>query len=169
MRRSATKSIGRLVQLEESVLDEWGIERCSSRLQSCVRLALTRLSSEALLRLRGDSRLQVEAVRLNPESIWAYFPVRSGECGDRPVNLQLEPLVRVNGLKIKKRTAILLLLRTRVGRGEKDSALVGDILHHLGHVLLYLRNPKRRNDCCDARQEVRRVWLAAPALDFNSG
>jgi hypothetical protein len=129
---------------------EWGLERCSRSIQQCMRWVLRCYPADTLLSLRREPRLQVEVFSRVPETVWAYFPIRPGQ-GE--VNLQLKWFVQSGRLRLKDEAEILLLLGARLRHGETAEDCEGQILHHLGHVLLYLRSPESPNECADARRE----------------
>jgi hypothetical protein len=54
--------------------------------------------------------------------------------------------------QLKPETRVLLLLNA--ARIEEET-FEGDLRHHLGHVLLYLRSPTASNECADADREWR--------------
>jgi len=143
---------------------EWGIDEQPRRIQRSVRRVLSELDPETLLALK-DPRLQV---LISPTTIWdtwAYFPMHSKNdfSGPQECRLIMEPLALPE-------TRVLLLLGTDFTRKAMLAATVvlppgtttspsdfEDYLrHHLGHALLYLRSPKARNECADARREWRR-------------
>ncbi len=122
---------------------------------------LNQIPAETLLTLRREPRLQVEAVLRTPETMWAYFPIRAGQVGDEHLNIQLDLLVQASKLTLRAKAEILLLLRTKMGRGENDPDVMGDMAHHFGHLSLYLRNPKAKNNCPDATRVWNRLAKAA--------
>jgi hypothetical protein len=82
-------------------------------------------------------------VKVLPESdlgIWAYFPVHHRRLIARK-------------LHASAKTRVLLVLG--VSHFEKNSAklLKDQLRDHLGHALLYLRDPKAQNECVDAERE----------------
>lgn len=139
------------------LLQEWQIK--PSKLREAVASALSELSASALFRLRNEPRLQVEMDRGAPET-WAYFPIHQGQVGDEHVNLQLGFVVRAAGIRLREDAEILLLLKDRLRRGQNDRARIDEIVHHLGHILLYLRNAKAKNTCHAANRELDRNSFA---------
>ncbi len=129
-------------------MKEWGMAEQPPRLQSCVRKALCELDGEALLRLK-DPRLEVMVI---PESsgmgfVWPYFPIHK----HRSVVKQAIEF----GQRPKTETRVLLVL-TAPDFETQPAPFLDDCLRDaLGHVLLYLRAPKARNECSDAMNEWR--------------
>jgi hypothetical protein len=74
--------------------------------------------------------------------VWAYFPVHR----NRLIARRLQP---------KPQTRVLLVLSAADFAKEPARTLEDYLRDHLGHVLLYLRSPKARNECRDAMQEWR--------------
>lgn len=160
---------------------EWQMSEQPRRIQRCVRRVLTELDGEALLRLK-DPRLEimvlseaelrrVQAVirtlvictltsvptpqqwatalqrwlKRHPgmvigHSVWAYFPVHR-----RRYIARLFPA--------KPETRVLLVFGPTDGGREPVKVFEDHLRDHLGHVLLYLRSPKARNECPDAMKE----------------
>ena len=100
------------------------------------------MSADALLTLK-DSKLEVTAQPEAGHSVWAYFPIHR----NRIVSRKLEP---------RPGTRVMLVLGE--GHFERDisKALEEYLRNHLGHVLLYLREPRANNDCAAAMKEWRR-------------
>jgi hypothetical protein len=152
-------------------MQEWGMGEQSRRIQRSVRRVLIELSTESLLRLK-DPRLQVLVSPTTIYDTWAYFPMHSKNhfSGPQECRLIMEPLALPE-------TRVLLLLGTNFTRKAMLAATVvlppdtttspsdfEDYLRHqLGHVLLYLRSPKARNNCPDALREWTRA--ARPCSD----
>jgi hypothetical protein len=130
------------------LMAEWGLEKHSRRIQTCMRRVLGELTPQTLLVLRREPRLQVV---VHPEegcSVWAYFPIHKNRFIVRHVihlGIQVRPTVRV------------LLVISEARFYKQPLKLTRDQLRdHLGHVLLYLRSPKAQNDCRNAGKEWRR-------------
>jgi hypothetical protein len=165
-------------------MQEWGMGEQSRRIRSSVRRVLNELTGEALLFLK-DPRLEVKVLsdadlqrvqtviralvirtlsslptpqqwqervcrwlERHPgivigHSVWAYFPVHR-----RRYVARLFPP--------KPETRVLLVFSTAGAEKERRKVFEDQIRDHLGHVLLYLRSPKARNDCPDAMKEWRR-------------
>jgi hypothetical protein len=165
-------------------LQEWRMDEQSPRLQASVRRVLNELDAEALLRLK-DPKLEVEVVAAEENhSIWAYFPVRrltaskeqplakiretiaglplplSERNRERAMRLFGQLIVQV--LQPKPRTRVLLVFSTACAESEPRRAFEQQLRDHLGHVLLYLREPKANNDCTAAMKEWR-MSVRAPA------
>ena len=120
---------------------EWGMDGQPQCLRTSVRRVLNELDTEALLRLQ-DPRFEV-VVRPEPDfSVWAYFPIH----GRRLIARQLRP---------RRQTRVMLVFS--LGGLAHDSAESFEecLRDHLGHSLLYLRDPKAWNDCAAARKEWR--------------
>ena len=165
-------------------MQEWGISEQPRHIQHSVRRVLSELTAEALLCLK-DPRLEVKvlsdadlqhvqaAIRAlvigtltsvpTPQqwwarvqrwlarhpgmaighSVWAYFPVHR-----RRYVARLFPP--------KPETRVLLVFSTASAENERRKVFEDQIRDHLGHILLYLRSSKARNDCPDAMREWRR-------------
>lgn len=139
------------------LMKEWGMERCSRTMQACMRWALRPYPGAALLILRREPRLQVEILSWVPETVWAYFPIHHGQIADQYLNSQLKFIIKNLGLHLKDEAHVLLLLGTRRKPGETADDCGVQLLHHFGHIFLYLRTPKSRNECDDARRENARL------------
>lgn len=72
--------------------------------------------------------------------LWAYFPVYRL----RLIARKLQP---------KPETRVLLVLSTAHFDRQPVRRSCDELRDHLGHVLLYLRKPKARNECADALAE----------------
>jgi len=165
-------------------MQEWGMSEQSRRIQTSVRRVLSELDCDALLRLK-DQRLEVkvlseadvhivetvirtmvirtltsvptpqqwQAARLRwlkrhpgiiiGHSVWAYFPIHR----KRTVAQLFPP---------KPETRVLLVFGPPKAKGETVRFFEDALRDHLGHVLLYLRSPKARNNCPNALREWRR-------------
>jgi hypothetical protein len=122
-------------------MQEWRMGEQSRRIQTCVRKVLNELVAEAHLILRGP-RLEVMVAPESSHSVWAYFPMHR----NRWIARQLSP---------KPETRVLLVLSTAGFEKEPVRQLGEYLRHHLGHALLYLDDPKARNECKDAMKEWR--------------
>ncbi len=145
-------------------MQEWGMGEQSRRIQSSVRRVLNELTGEALLFLK-DPRLEVKVLSdadlqrvaedgglrtsdgwkghpslMIGHSVWAYFPIGY-------IGRLLYP---------KPETCALLVFSAPQAKREQGKLFEDRLRDHLGHVLLYLRSPKARNDCPDAMKEWRR-------------
>ena len=133
------------------LLTEWGVDGHAPRLAATVRDALSELAAEAYLLLR-DPRLQVVIRPAAAFSVWAYFPVG-------PHRSIVKELASV-GVPMRPTTRVLLLIDARMP--DKDEGNFSDHLRdHLGHVLLYLRDPRAKNDC-DAAMREWDAWSTGP-------
>src|SRR5260370_10354272 len=123
-------------------MQEWGMNDCSPRLQTCGRRVLGELPADALLTLK-DSKLEVTVQPEADHSVWAYFPIHR----NRMISRKLEP---------RPETRVLLVLGE--GHFERDinKTLEEYLRNHLGHVLLYLREHRANNDCAAAMKQWRR-------------
>jgi hypothetical protein len=120
---------------------EWGLDDKPLCLRTSVRRVLNELAVEALLRLK-DPRFEVIVRPESDVSVWAYFPVH----GRRLIARQLRP---------RRQTRVMLVCS--LGGLAHDSAESFEecLRDHLGHSLLYLRDPKAWNDCTAAWKEWR--------------
>ena len=123
-------------------MHEWRMGEQSHRLQTCVRKALRELCPEALLFLK-DPRFEVMVLPEADFSVWAYFPVHRGR-------------LLAQKFKPKPRTRVLLVFSAADFEKEPEKQFKVHLRDHLGHVLLYLRDPKARNTCADAQREWRK-------------
>ena len=118
---------------------EWGLDDKPLCLRTSVRRVLNELAVEALLRLK-DPRFEV-IVRPEPDfSVWAYFPVH----GRRLIARQLRP---------RRQTRVLLVFSLGGLEQETAQSFEECLRDHLGHALLYMRDPKAWNDCDAAWKE----------------
>ena len=130
------------VSYVDLLMAEWGLQRYSHRLQTCMRRVLRELTPESQLVLRREPKLQVEVVPESTESVWAYFPVHRRRFIVTRLKLKLKPTARVLLVISEKHT-------------DSDIQFTDYLRDHLGHVLLYLRSPRSRNE----RQDAGREWL----------
>ena len=166
-------------------MQEWGLGREPSRLQRCVRGVLNELNAKALLRLK-DRRLEVRVIGGGSpwadSSVWTYLPIhpalQRGEAlsakaaakqrlalllaravGDareaRRADLQCRRSI-AQRLRPRRQTRVLMVFSRAGFESEPARVLKAHLRDHLGHVLLYLRNPKARNECPDAQREWER-------------
>ena len=119
-------------------MEEWRMAEQSPGVQTSVRRVLNELSTESLLRLK-DPKFEVMARPEKSFSVWAYFPIHR--------NLRI-----ARELGPKPETRVLLVFSTASLR-DKRKFFEDCLRDHLGHVLLYLRSPKARNECPDAQEE----------------
>ena len=168
------------------------------RLQRCVRRVLNELEAEALLCLK-DRRLEVRVVRggspWHDSSVWTYFPIypalqQGHALGAKAAAKQMLALslARVAGdakevrradlqcrrtiaqrLRPRRQTRILMVFSRAPFESEPAHVLKEHLRDHLGHVLLYLRNPKARNECPDAQREWRTARPVGKRLDRPRG
>lgn len=131
------------------LIEEWGISGYP-RLCSAIRSVLLELNTEAQLTLRREARLQVVVLPDAGFSVWAYFPVHRRRRVIRDHAIQLKPGARI----------LLLIDKARI-EAQSRTTTKAELRDHLGHILLYLRSPKARNDCSDAMKE----WAEACARD----
>ena len=123
-------------------MQEWGMNDCSPRLQTCVRKVLGELSADALLILR-DSRFEVTVQPEAGHSVWAYFPIQR----KRMISRKWKP---------RPEARVLLVLGESHFERDISKTLEEYLRNHLGHALLYLREPWANNDCAAAMKEWRR-------------
>ena len=138
--RQANKPVD--ISYVDLLMQEWRIDERFPRIQSSVRKVLNELVGEALLSLRREPRLEVRVLPQDGFSVWAYFPIHR----KRVIGRQLA---------VKPQTRVLLVFRAARWENEQVKVLENDLRDHLGHVLLYLRSPKARNECIDAQKEWR--------------
>ena len=135
------------------LMQEWGMAEQSGRLQASFETVLSELTGEACLLLR-DTRLEVAVLPRSItgawDSVWAFFPIHRR----RLVARRLKP---------KPETRILLVICPATAETEPSEAFEVYLRDHIGHVLLYLRDPKARNECADAERQWRMSVKAAPA------
>jgi len=127
------------------LIDEWGIGKCSTRVQTRMRRVLGELSPGAHRTLRRNPKLQVVVVSETGFSVWAYFPAHRKRRIVRDLQIELKPTARV-----------LLVICEKLIEQQSARLTDADLRDHLGHTLLYLRSPKSRNGCGDASREWRR-------------
>lgn len=115
-------------------MQEWRMGEQSQGMQASVRKVLSELEPWALVWLK-DPRFEV-IVRSGSDydfSVWAYFPIHC----NRSIAKELKP---------KSETRVLLVF-SAAGFKKSMRKLFEDCLRdHIGHVLLYLREPKAQND-----------------------
>jgi hypothetical protein len=124
------------------LITEWGIEKCSPRLQACMRRVLGELSPGAQLRLRKNPKLQIVVLSEADRSVWAYFPIHPKRT-----------VIRHLDIKLKRGAAVLLVLSEKHFQEQSVRITNAELRDHLGHALLYLRSPRKRNECEDALRE----------------
>ena len=139
----------RLSGYVHSRMNEWRMGEQSRRMQTCLRRVLNELVDEALLTLK-DPKLEVMLLPEADFSVWAYFPIH----GNRLIARRLRP---------KPQTRVLLVLSTAAFGKEPVEMLEDGLRDHFGHVLLYLRSPKARNECADAQRE----WRSSRSFPFG--
>jgi hypothetical protein len=162
------------------LMQEWQMGEASRRIQTCVRQVLRELGPTAQLILRREPKLEVmirPSARIN---VWAYFPMhgrlQSPELRIPNAGSATELLSAIRAAedevyrrrlifqeyKPKPATRVLLLFGEKAFEKEVPETSYENLRDHLGHTLLYLRNPKARNECVDAEREWRRS-LKEPA------
>jgi hypothetical protein len=124
------------------LIAEWGVEKRSPKVLACMRRVLAELSGEAQLTLRKNPKLQVLVLPEAAFSVWAYFPVHRRRTVVSQLAVQLNPTARV-----------LLVISEKHLEQQSVRKTNAELRDHLGHVLLYLRSPKKQNDCDDALRE----------------
>jgi hypothetical protein len=123
-------------------MKEWGVKNCPQNFQACVRKILNELTVEALLCLKNP-RLEVQVRPESDYSVWAYFPINQRRLIARELHPQSE-------------TRVLLVFSLGHFQRDRRKFFEDCIRDALGDVLLYLREPKARNECSDAMKEWRR-------------
>jgi len=127
------------------LLNEWYIDRDQHKLRKCLRRVLGGLAPETQLVLRRNPKLQVTVSNKAPFSVWAYFPMHRRRTILSHCEMGLAPGARV-----------LLLINPNIVDSQSQRQTCDELRDHLGHVLLYLREPKDRNECSDATREFER-------------
>jgi hypothetical protein len=133
------------------LLAEWGIQK-RSRVRTCMRRVLSELTPGVQLELRQNQKLQVAVVPEAAFSAWAYFPIHRKRWIVRHLDLELKPTARV-----------LLVISEKRIEEQSPTLTDADLRDHLGHTLLYLRSPRKRNECADAFEEWRRSVNEKPS------
>ena len=135
----------------DHLIQEWGIPAQSPILASVHRV-LNEMSAEAQLSLR-DRRLEVMVLPKGTpglwDSVWAFFPVHRR----RRIAQILRP---------RPETRVLLVISIADAECEPPEAFEVYLRDHLGHALLYLRDPKAPNECSDADREWQESVHASP-------
>jgi len=113
-------------------------------LEECLAEALLELGMAARSALL-DRRLQLAVVPSSDatDPVWAYFPVHRRRKIARHVDVRPE-------------TRVLLVFCEPDVRSQSKEYIMNKLRHHLGHVFLYLRNPKSTHDCPAAEEEWKR-------------
>ena len=126
-------------------MQEWRMDEYPARLQACVRKVLGELSADALLWLK-DPKFEVLPAE-SGHSVWAYFPIHRKR-------------LIAQKLRLKPETRVLMVFSIARFEDESEEQFEDYLRDHLGHVLLYLREPSANNDCSAAMKEWRRSILA---------
>jgi hypothetical protein len=161
------------------LVQEWRIGEQSRHIQVSLRRVLGELCAESLLHLRRNPKLEVQ---FRPEAaghtVWAYFRMhprlRSAKVSiPKPGTMdELASAIRestddlyrrqlaAKKYKPKPATEVLLVLNPTTIEKQSTRVSCDTLRDHLGHTLLYLRDPKARNECVDAQKE----WQSAAAI-----
>ena len=107
-----------------------------------MRRVLVELSAGSQLALRKNPKLQVVVLPEAAYSVWAYFPIH-----------QKRTIVRHFNIRLKHKAGVLLVLSEKHVEEQSARKTNSELRHHLGHTLLYLRTPRRSNECEDAFRE----------------
>jgi hypothetical protein len=155
----------------DSLMDEWRIRKASSRIQTCMRRVLRELLSESLVLLRNEPKLEVMVRREADHSVWAYFPMhprlQTPKLPPPKPRTTADLIIAIKEAKYefyrrrlaaqkyqpKPATRVLLVLSEKHFEKQSLKLSASDLRHHFGHVLLYLRNQRARNECIDAERE----------------
>jgi len=130
----------------EDQLRRWKVDTASARLRKCVELVLRSMSLEAVYIMRTP-KLQVAIVEKG--LTWAWFPIYKGRV-----------IVREEAITLQRGAKVLLTLSEDSSETPVPIKEVCQLIaHHFGHVLLYLRAPRQRNECLDADREATRCGL----------
>jgi hypothetical protein len=124
------------------LMEKWRMGEASRIVQACVRQVLGELDCSAQLTLRREPKLEVMVLPESDYSVWAYFPIH----GRRRIARQCKP---------KSATRVLLVLSEKGFHAQTRKLSMTELRDHLGHILLYLRSPRARNECVDAAREWR--------------
>lgn len=116
----------------------------------CILQNMTPKSVHAL----HDPRLQVVVIPEDSHAAWAYFPIH-----------RQHSIVRRYGIRLRRSARVLLVISAAHVGGQSLGETFGDLAHHFGHVLAFLRNPARIHDCADANKVATEVGLG----DFLHG
>ena len=141
----------------DPLIEEWGLEQASRKVQVSMDKVLSELSASAQLLLRKEPRLQVLVLPEADYSVWAYFPVHRRRW-----------IAQKLGDRVKPRTRALLVISEKHFEEQRLRQSENDLRDHLGHALLYLRRPKARNECVDAEREWKHNCATAPAQAASS-
>lgn len=131
---------GRKLAYLDMLLEDWGVDKAPPRLKACIRGVLGELDPSAHLLLRRNPTLQVTIRPDAGYSVWAYFPVHKR----RMIVRQLAD----DGILLRVESRVLLVISEKLSKKDADN-----MRDHLGHVLLYLRCPRAKNDCEAASRE----------------
>ena len=126
--------------LEQGLFDAYSFPE----VEECLDEALQELGIAGRAALL-DRRLQVAVVPFSDSTdpVWAYFPVHRRRRIARHVDLRPE-------------TRVLLVFYQPDMRSHSKEYMMNKLRHHLGHVFLYLRNSKSKEDCPAAEEEWKR-------------
>ncbi len=118
------------------------------RIQACLRYVLGELDIWAQFLLLNEPRLEVMMWSEAPSSVRAYFPIHRRR-------------IIAKQFKLKSTTRVLLVLSAKRFDEQPLDHSIAALRQHLGHTLLYLRNPRASNKHVDAEKE----WRSALKLD----
>lgn len=125
----------------EDTISLLGVQTSPRKLTTCFRTVLQELPGGGLLLLR-DSRLQIAVLPyfLDDKVAHAYFPVHRRR--------RISKLVDV-----RSTTRVLLAISASAAESLPSRDTEEALRHQIGHVLLYLRQPRASNECPDANRE----------------
>jgi len=129
---------------------EWGMDEQPRRIQTIVRRVLNEMEPAALVFLK-DPRFEVMVLPGEQFAVGPYFTIHRRRC--------IVKEATALGLPPKDETRVLLVLGARSFEKEPVERLADYLRDGLGHVLLYLHEPKAWNDCGAAMKEWRRCVL----------
>jgi hypothetical protein len=139
------------VSYVDLLMHEWRLDEQSGCFQARVRSVLRELCAESQLTLRREPKLEVRVSPNRGASVWAFFPCNRGRYSIRRWSMGFIPVV-----KPAPATKVLLELNADAFMKQPAARSKDELSHHLGHVLLYLKNPGARNECADASREWRK-------------
>ena len=124
-----------------------------------------RIASHGLIALnqkkvfRGERLITVLAACRDMSAEYDNLTEREREEIQESLRFDLSKRLLAQGMRLNPRTRVLLTFCTATCESTPVKVLQDQIRDHIGHVLLYLRDPKARNECQDAMREWRKSVL----------